>query len=59
MAGKRDGFHVSFEECDALVAQYLNEAKYDRHAAGSVVAKVMAERIRRMKLRSAKATDPR
>jgi hypothetical protein len=46
---ERHVFHVSFEEVNALVAQYLNEEKYDRHAAGNVIAKVMSERIRRLK----------
>lgn len=49
-------FQVTFEEANALVASHLSEASVNTHAAGLLVAKVMEERMRRMRVAAAKRT---
>ncbi len=48
-------FSVTFAEVNALVASYMHESDVDTHLAGSAVAKVMNERIRRLRMANPKA----
>lgn len=47
-----EAFSVSFAEVNALVAAYMHESDVDTHLAGSAVAKVMSERLRRLRAAS-------